>query len=184
MNDFKECTWNYFYGDLKEAIPTNAPEERGKEIDLRGYIDSDHAEDNKKRRPRSGFFIFLNTSLIKYFSKKQATIETSIFGAEFVSMKIVTETLRGIRYKLRIMGVPIYGPSFIYGVNMLVINNNQRPEFTLKKKSNSIFYHAVCESIAMGDSLTGNVGTNKNCADLATNVLYVGKCRFHVSNLL
>ena len=36
----------------------------------------------------------------------------------------------------------------------------------------------------MGDSLTKHVGTNDNCADLATNVLYGGKRRFHVSNLL
>ena len=36
----------------------------------------------------------------------------------------------------------------------------------------------------MGESLTGHVGTNKRCADLATNVLYGGKHRFHVSKLL
>ena len=36
----------------------------------------------------------------------------------------------------------------------------------------------------MSESLTGNVGTNKNCADLATKVLYIGKYRFHESNLL
>ena len=43
MNEFKEWKWKDFYGDLKEAIPPNAPEERGKEVDLRGYDDSDHA---------------------------------------------------------------------------------------------------------------------------------------------
>ena len=36
----------------------------------------------------------------------------------------------------------------------------------------------------MGDSLTGNVGTDKNCADLSTKVLYGGKPKLHVSNLL
>ena len=74
---------------------------------------------------------------------------TYVFGAEFVAMKIVMETLRGIRYKLRMMGVTISGPSYVYGDNMLVIHNNQRPDSTLKKKINSIFYHAVCESVAM-----------------------------------
>ena len=43
---------------------------------------------------------------------------------------------------------------------MSVIHNTQRPESTLKKKSNSICYHAICESVAIGDSLTVNVGTN------------------------
>ena len=30
MNDFKECKWKDFYGNLKEAIPPNAPEKREK----------------------------------------------------------------------------------------------------------------------------------------------------------
>ena len=69
-------------------------------------------------------------------------------------MKIVMETLRGISYKLRMMGVLISIPSYIYGYNMLVIHNTQRLKSTLKKKSKYIFYHAVCESVLMGESLT------------------------------
>ena len=42
MNDFKDCKWTDFYGSLKEAIPHNAPEERGKEVDMCGCVDSDH----------------------------------------------------------------------------------------------------------------------------------------------
>ena len=67
---------------------------------------------------------------------------------------------------------------------MLVIYNTQHPESTLKKTSNSVFYHTVRESVLMGDSLNGHVETNKNCADLATKVLYGGKRKFHVSKLL
>ena len=36
----------------------------------------------------------------------------------------------------------------------------------------------------MGEYLTAHVGTNNNCADLATKVLYGRKCSFHVSKLL
>ena len=162
----------------------NAPEERGKEVDGRGYADSNHSGENKTRRPCSGFVILLNTAIIQWLSKKQATIETSVFGAEFVAMKIVMETLRGIRYKLRIIGVPISGLSYIYEDNMSVIHINLRPESTLKKKSNYICYHNFCESIATDESLTGHVSTNKNFADLATKVLYGGKRRFRVSNFL
>jgi hypothetical protein len=48
------------------------------------------------------------------------------------------------------MGVSISGPSYIYGDKMSVIHDTQWPESTLKKKSNSVCYHAVHESIAMG----------------------------------
>ena len=67
---------------------------------------------------------------------------------------------------------------------MLVIHNTQCLEFTLKNNSNYICYRAVHDSIAMGDTLTGPVGTNEKCSDLATKVLYGVKRRFHVSNLL
>ena len=73
MNEFKECKWKDFYGDLKEAIPPNTPEKMGKEVDLCGYVDSDHAGEKKTRMSCSVFFIFLNTALIQWFSKKQAT---------------------------------------------------------------------------------------------------------------
>ena len=69
------------------------------------------------------------------------------------------------------MGVPIDGPLLIYGDNMLVIHNTQKPESTMMKKRNSIAYHAVRESVAMGELLTGHVGTNDNPANLATKVL-------------
>ena len=94
------------------------------------------------------------------------------------------ETLQGIIYKLNIMGVPISGPSYIYGDNMSVIHTTQLLEYTLKYKSNYICYHTFCESVAMGESITGHFGTKENCAELATNVFYGEKHIFHVSNLL
>ena len=53
----------------------------------------------------------MNTALIQWFSEIQVRIEKSVFGSEFVVMKIIMETLQGIIYKLRMMGVPISGPS-------------------------------------------------------------------------
>jgi hypothetical protein len=181
---FKECDWKQFYGNVEEAIPSNAPEPRGKKVHLRMYADSNHAGEKRTRRLCTGFFVFINSALVQWLSKKQARIETSVFGAEFVAMKLGMESLRGLRYKLRMMGVPIFGPSLIYGDNMSVIHNTQRPESTLKKKSNSIAYHAVRESVAMGESLTGHVGMNSNPADLATKVLYGKKRRDMVMKLL
>ena len=106
--------------------------------------------------------------------KRQLTVETSVFGAEFVAMKHGVETLQGIRYKLRMMGVPLDGPSYVHGDNMSVINNTQQPESVLRKKSNSICYHAIGESVAMGAVLTMHVATGENIADLATKVVMNG----------
>ena len=108
---FKRQDWVHFYGDVKEAIPTNAPEPRGKDTDLRLMVDSDHADDKVCQHLRTGFYIFLNLALIAWVSQRQPTNETSVFGAKFVAMKHGVETLRGMHYKLRIIVVPLDGPS-------------------------------------------------------------------------
>ena len=95
-----EAEWKTFYGDVTKAIPPNAPDPRGKSVDLRMWVDRDHAGDKMTRQSRTGYFIFLNTALIDWLSKKQATIESSVFGDEFIAMKTGVEALRGIRYKV------------------------------------------------------------------------------------
>jgi hypothetical protein len=111
-------------------------------------------------------------ALINWLSQKQPTIELSVFGAEFVAMKLGVEALRGIRYKLRMMGIPIAGPTYVYGDNMSVIHNTQWPESTLKKKNLSICYHAVRKAVAMGEILTSHVRTENNFSDFMTKVTY------------
>jgi hypothetical protein len=73
-----------------------------------------------------------------------------VFGDEFVAMKNGIETTRGLRYKWRMMGVTIDGPTYGYGNNMSVVHNTQRLKSVLKKKSNAICYHAVRDSAVMG----------------------------------
>ena len=69
------------------------------------------------------------------------------------------------------MGVPIEGPTHMYGDNMSTIHNTQRPKSQLKKKSNSICYHAVREVVAMGELLIGHVRTDENPTDILTKVV-------------
>ncbi|KAL7536196.1 hypothetical protein ACHAXR_006979 [Thalassiosira sp. AJA248-18] len=126
---FPEHEWKDFYEDVNEdeAIPTNMPKPLGKEVDVRAMVHSDHVGDKETRRSRTGLMFFVNMALIGWLSKtkKQPTIKTSVFGAEFVALKNVMESLRALRYKLHMMGVPISGPSYIYGDNMSVIHNTQ-----------------------------------------------------------
>jgi hypothetical protein len=185
MSSFKECDWREFYGNVSEPMPPNMPEPRGKEVEVRLYVDSDHAGDQLVRRSRTGYFVYLNSAPLIWFSKRQPTVETSVFGAEFVAMKNGMEAVRGLRYKLRMMGIPIEGPAFVYGDNMSVVHNTQRPESMLKKKSNSICYHYCRESVAMNECITGHVPTKQNFADLCTKVIPGGVQRdFLVTSIL
>ena len=48
-------------------------------------------------------------------------------------MKQDIYALRGLRYKLRKIGIPISGPSYNYGDNMSVVHSASRPESVLRK---------------------------------------------------
>ena len=82
------------------------------------------------------------------------------------------------------MGVPLTGPNYVYGDNMSVIYNTSQPESTLKKKSNSICYHAMRKAVASGKCLTPKYKTSDNYSDMMTNVLYGQKKQDNVSHIL
>jgi hypothetical protein len=111
-------------------------------------------------------------------------VESSVFGAEFVAMKNGIETCRGLCYKLRMMGVTLSGPTYVYGDNLYVVHKTQRPESVLKKKSNSICYHAIHDSADMGESIIGHVPSVDNPADICTKVVSGGQNRNHLICLL
>ena len=79
-----------------------------------------------------------------------------------------------MRYKLRMMGVPLSGLTLIYSDNMSVIHNTQRPESTLKKKSNSICYHAVREAVAAQIMQICHINGKENLADCLTKLVVGG----------
>jgi hypothetical protein len=95
---------------------------------------SDHAGEKRTQRSRTGLIIFCNLAPIIWLSKQQATIGTSVFGAEFVAIRHGIKTLRGLRYKIRMMGIPLSGPTYVYGDNTSQVTNSSIPELTLKKR--------------------------------------------------
>jgi hypothetical protein len=99
-------------------------------------------------------------------------------------MKHGTKKLRGLRYKCWMMGIPLSGPLYVYGDNKSAITNSTRPESTLEKNTNSICYHAIRESVAMGESLLTHVGTRDNLTDLLTKPTFGAKRQKLVSRLL
>ena len=87
-------------------------------------------------------------------------------------MKQGIDALRGLRYKLRMIGIPISSPSYIHGDNMSVLHNTSRQESIIRKKSDSFCYHAICESVAMGECPVGHTPRKENGVDLMTKFLY------------
>ena len=168
---FKAYDWFDFYRDAKEAIPPNMPEARGHDVIITCFVDANHAGNVTDRRSQTGILIFINKAPIQWYSKRQASVEASTFGAEFCAVRIATEMIESLRYKLRMFGIPIDGPANVYCDNEAVYKNTSIPESTLKKKHHSIAYHRCREAIAAGTMRIAKQGTTKNLADLFTKVL-------------
>jgi hypothetical protein len=165
---FYPVDWRAFYPDAKEAIPMNAPQPRGKPVIVSCFVDADHAGNRITRRSHTGIIILCNRAPILWFSKRQNTVETSSFGSEFVAARIAVELIEGLRYKLRMFGIPIEGPTNVYCDNQSVVTNTTQPESTLKKKHNSIAYHRVREAAAAGTIRIAKEDHISNIADMLT----------------
>ena len=54
-----DTDWTDFYGNVKEAIPLNVPEPRGKPVQSTCFIYADHARDHLMRRLCTGVLCYL-----------------------------------------------------------------------------------------------------------------------------
>ncbi len=75
-------------------------------------------------------------------------MESSTFGSEFIASKIAIDVIQGLRYKLRMVGVPLDGPTNVFCDNEAVVKSTTCPESQLKKKHVAICYHRVREACA------------------------------------
>ena len=75
-------------------------------------------------------------------------------------MKSCCEYVRGLRYKLRILGIPVELPTYIFGDNQSVLVNSSKPHSSLKKKLSSIAFHFVLEGAAKDEWRVAYLNTN------------------------
>lgn len=123
--DRKDWTTSEMSQKLKKMMPPRMPKPLGSAVTIRAYVDADHATDSITRKSRTGFIIYINNAPIYWMSKKQKAVETSSHGSEFTTMKQCTEYIRGLRYKLRMLGIPIDSPAYIYGDNKSGVDSQE-----------------------------------------------------------
>ena len=176
--------WSEFYPDATEELPEDMPTPKGKPVLITEYVDADHAHDLVTRRSITGALLYLNSTPIKWYSKRQNTVETSTYGSELVAARIATELIMEMRYKLRMLGVPLLGSAVLYGDNQSVVLNTTVPSSTLKKKHNAIAYHRVREAIAAGVLHFFHIPSEHNVADVLTKPMGPKIFYGHIKNVL
>ena len=80
--------WEEQYPGATEELPHDMPVPKGKHVKLTAYADADHAHDQLTSRSVTGILLFINNTPIKWYSKRQNTVETSTYGAELVALRI------------------------------------------------------------------------------------------------
>ena len=166
-----QAEWKEFYPDATEPIPPNAPEARGKPVQINLFCDAAHATCLVTRQSTTGIIIFLNGMPILWYSKRQNTLESSTFGSEFVALRIAVEMNEALRIKLRMLGIPLDGPSNGFCDNESVVKNASIPESRLSKKHNAITYHKVRESCACNCIRICHEPGKRNLSDVLTKFL-------------
>ena len=83
-----------------------------------------------------------------WYSKRQATVENTTYGSEFVATKTATEQIVDPRQTLRYLGVPIKSKAYMFGDNKSVVTISMVPHSLLSKRHNILSYHRVREAFA------------------------------------
>jgi hypothetical protein len=107
----------------------------------------------------------------EWISKRQKTVETSMYGSELVVSRIAMDLIVEYRYKFRMLGVPVDGHALMLGDNTSVIASTTIPSSPLRKKHNSVAYHRVREAIAAGIIKFAKIDSKDNLSDCLTKPL-------------
>ena len=148
------------------------------------YKDADHAHDVLTRRSVSGILLFINNTPVKWISKCQKTVETSIYCSELVAAKQAVELVIEYQYTMRMLGAPLDGPALMLGDNNSVVLNTTMPSSVLKKKHSACSYHQVREAIAAKIIKFTHITSDMNYSDILTKALPAGSFHALVKPLL
>jgi hypothetical protein len=159
----------YLY--FQEDLDPKFPEPLVPEMDINIFVDANHAHDKVTGRSVTGLFCFVGSTPVSWRSKRQASVQTSTFGAEFTALKKAVEEGITLRYYLRSMGIKVAKSTPIFVDNMGVVLNASNPGSTLNKKSVALSYHFVREHVANSVIEIRKIDSADNYADPFTKAL-------------
>ena len=114
-------------------IPDDIPNPRGKTMSMHCVEYADHASKKVTCPSQTGILILCNQAPIMWLSKKQNSVQTLTFRSKFTAIKLTVELVIAFRYKLRMFGVPLEGPTDMFCDNKAVFNNTSTPNSVVRK---------------------------------------------------
>ena len=114
----------------------------------------------------TGTIHLLNQTPVDFYTRKQATVETSTYGSEFVAAKTAVQQIQDLRIMLRYLGVPVQPHAYLFGDNEAVVKSGSIPYSRLSKRHIALSYHYVRASIASGMIRFAHIPGDQNPADI------------------
>ena len=133
---------------MKREEFEGAPTPKGKPVTMTAFQDSSLYHCKLTGRAVTGIIHMINKTPFEWYTKRQNTVETATYSAEFVSAKQCVEQIIGMRYEVAMMGIPIDGPTWMFGDNEGVIKSSTHPDATIKRRNIAMAFHYVREAIA------------------------------------
>jgi len=154
------------YVGATELIPEDIPKPLGRPVRMVSYVDSDLYHNMLNGKAVTAILHFLNQTPFDWYSKKQATVETATYGAEYSAARTCVEQIRAHRLALMCLGVPILGSSYMFGDNKSVVDSSTELRSRLHKRHNALSYHYVREAIAAKIVRFHHIAGDMNPADI------------------
>jgi hypothetical protein len=99
------------------VLPKDAPEPLGKYVTLTHIVDANPMHDVTPGKSVTGILHLVNKTPLDWYSKKQATVETAMYGSEFVVARICVEQTIDLQSTLRYLGVLDKEKNYMFGNN-------------------------------------------------------------------
>jgi hypothetical protein len=154
------------YRGAKEEIPHDIPTPKGKRVVLTSYVDANLLHCVVTGKAVTASLHMVNQTVISWSSRKQETVETATYGSEFVAARKTIQQNIGLRLTLRYLGVPIEGPTFLFGDNESVVKSSTVPDSRLGKRHHGLSYHFAREAIAANVISFHHIPSELNPADI------------------
>jgi len=156
----------YLRGTMDIGLTYKAKED----INLLGFVDSDHAIDHATRRSTTGYIFEINGSVITWLSKQQSIVALSTCEAEFIAMAEAAKKALWLRTFMCELG---FNKKTIqmYADNQGAIKFAGSDVHHRKTKHIDIRFRFIRDVIENGSLIVKYIPTRDNVADLLTKAL-------------
>lgn len=165
--------WSYLKGILRYIKGTTDYKlvyRRASDVPLRGYADSDWANDKIDRKSTSGYLFEVYGNVVVWCSKKQPIVTLSTTEAEYVAACTAVQESIWIEKLLTDLDIEVKYPIQVFEDNFGCCMVSKNPE-TKRTKHIDVRYHYLRNLVLEGRYVLDQISTEDQVADIFTKGL-------------